>query len=476
MENRLVTLDRLILKPGDLEMSLPIALTAVIVVLYSVIGSLYAINTPLWQAPDEPAHYAYVRQVAEGGCCPLMQPSDWDADALSAAVSAGFPAGTDLNAISYQDHQPPLYYLVASLPYLATGGNPIAIRFLSVAFGAGTVIGVFLIGFRLFPRRPMIGVAAAIFVAFLPQHLAIMGSINNDSLAGIILVMVITVTLYYVGNPIHDSSEFGPNAPLHISHRPHALALGALVGVAYLTKLTIYGPATLAVAAAILWRWRGEGHDGRWLAQQIAWAAGVALLIGGLWWGRNLVVYGGLDLLAQGAHRAAVIGQPLTADLIGQVGLLGYLGQAITTTFNSFFGQFGWMAVPLPRREYGLILAFLIFCAVGLILGWRNPEREPRQAAQRAGTSILAIVAAISLIGYITYNLTFLQLQGRYLFPLLAPLAVLLAVGLSGWAGFVQRRLPKLGKWVAWLPVILLSWWPLYALWALYRHLIPNLS
>ncbi|MDI6834774.1 MAG: MarR family winged helix-turn-helix transcriptional regulator, partial [Rhizobiaceae bacterium] len=32
--------------------------------VYLALASLYAIRTPAWQAPDEPAHYNYIRQIA----------------------------------------------------------------------------------------------------------------------------------------------------------------------------------------------------------------------------------------------------------------------------------------------------------------------------------------------------------------------------------------------------------------------------
>jgi len=41
--------------------------TGLILLAYLTIGTLYAVNIPAWQAPDEPAHYNYVRALAETG-------------------------------------------------------------------------------------------------------------------------------------------------------------------------------------------------------------------------------------------------------------------------------------------------------------------------------------------------------------------------------------------------------------------------
>ena len=40
-----------------------IPLFIIILVVYLIAGGLYAFLTPAWQAPDEPAHYNYVRHL-----------------------------------------------------------------------------------------------------------------------------------------------------------------------------------------------------------------------------------------------------------------------------------------------------------------------------------------------------------------------------------------------------------------------------
>ena len=71
----------------------------------------------MWQAPDEPAHYNYVRALAEGGGFPVMEPGDYDQTYLSRLTSEGFPPALPVDAVEYEDHQPPLYYLLATPVY-----------------------------------------------------------------------------------------------------------------------------------------------------------------------------------------------------------------------------------------------------------------------------------------------------------------------------------------------------------------------
>src|SRR4051812_3142399 len=115
---------------------LPIAL---IVLIYLVIGTLYAVKTPAWQVPDEPAHYNYVRQLATTGELPVIRPGDWDNDYLNKIKDQKFSAaalGDRLSSIQYEDHQPPLYYVLEAPVYSATQGNLSAMRLLSVLLGA----------------------------------------------------------------------------------------------------------------------------------------------------------------------------------------------------------------------------------------------------------------------------------------------------------------------------------------------------
>ena len=81
---------------------------AVILVVYLVVGSLYAAGTPIWQAPDEPAHYNYIRSLAEGEGLPVMESGDYDQAYLSRLTSEAFPPELSVLPLEYEDHQPPL--------------------------------------------------------------------------------------------------------------------------------------------------------------------------------------------------------------------------------------------------------------------------------------------------------------------------------------------------------------------------------
>ena len=162
------------------------ALLGIILLLYLIVGTLFATQTPAWQAPDEPAHYNYIAQVASEGCCPVIEPGDWNQSYLSELTSERFHPSllADLDTIQYEDHQPPLYYLLASIIWKLTNGGLIALRLFGVLLGTIVVYSAYEIGKTILPERPGVALGAAVFVAFLPQHMAMLASVKQRCTGG----------------------------------------------------------------------------------------------------------------------------------------------------------------------------------------------------------------------------------------------------------------------------------------------------
>ncbi len=175
-------------------------LLLLILLAYLAIGGLYALLTPDWQSPDEPAHYNYVAQVAADGCCPVIQPGDWNLGYLNQLTSARFAPQvlSGLSSVQYEDHQPPLYYVLASVIHRLTGGSLTALRLFSVLIGLGVVLCVYGVGRTLLPERPQVTLGAAALVAFIPQHLHILASVNNDGMAELVVGLALLLCVLYV--------------------------------------------------------------------------------------------------------------------------------------------------------------------------------------------------------------------------------------------------------------------------------------
>ncbi len=424
----------------------------VILAAYLVVGALFALYTPDWQAPDEPAHYNYVAQVAAGDGFPMIEPGDWQQAYQEALKAARFAPELldELGSIEYEDHQPPLYYLLASVVYRLTAGSLQALRLLGVVIGAGVVLCAYAIGKLLYPQRAAVGLGAAAFVAFLPQHVAMLAAVNNDSLSELLIGLTLLVTLLYLF----------AYPPLTSQYRGEVL-LGVLLGLIFITKSTGYLMAGVVVLALLL-RWRRSGQPAGALIRVVVVALLPALILGGLWWARNIAVYGFPDFLGLRAHDVVVADQLRTADYIASIGFNAYLSSAVQTTFNSFWGQFGWMALPLPEWMYMGFAGLLVVALSGLLLRRFLPlspsPTESEVKHRRDAWLCIGLLLLLALLAYVYYNTEFVQFQGRYLFPALIPLGLLVALGLDAWPRWLLPRV-ALAQWA--VPALLLLLAPL---------------
>ena len=436
-------------------------LLGLILVFYLALAYGYATHTPAWQVPDEPAHYNYIRQIVETGDLPVIEKGDWDSVYLDELKSSGFdPTATqNIDRVQYEDHQPPLYYLVQSVVYRLSNGDLETIRIFSAVLGAGVIICAWAILRRLFPNHEWIGLSAAAFIAFIPQRLAIMGGVSNDSLAETLAALVLLMVTIYL---IPKSSDKKPSIQI-------ALSMGLLVGLAFLTKTTVYYVAPVA-GLAVLCRWWHEKWPTKTALSQLLAFGLPALVLGGIWWVHGIQTYGGTDILGLQRHDEVVVGQPRTEAYIENE--LGgsqqqYWENLTETTYHSFWGQIGWMALPMPNRIYqGIGLMSLgVMAGIGLY-GWRSAWFKNK----RVILGLFALGTTLVFAQFLIYNRTFVQFQGRYLYPALIPLAIGTAVAFYGWAELAAR----FTKW-AWLPrlAFMLPLSQLVLAWYVLKQIVP---
>jgi 4-amino-4-deoxy-L-arabinose transferase-like glycosyltransferase len=432
-----------------------------ILVAYTTIGVLYAVLTPTWQVPDEPAHYNYVRALAEGRGLPVIETGDYDQAYLGRLTSGRFPPELSIAPLEYEDHQPPLYYLVATPIYLLFGGAVLPLRLLSVLLGAGLLVVAFGTVWTVFPTRPELALMAAAFIAFIPQHVAMTAGVNNDALAELIVGGTLWALMVYVGA--------GYSRPWPI---------GLLLAVGLLTKTTAYVAGGVAVLAVMI-RWRQERRTWRWAAGQLAWMLVPALLASAPWFIRNGLTYGWHDPLGLARHNEAVEGQVRTSEYLALHGWAAYWERAWRFTFQSFWGQFGWMGVVLPARIYQAMALFSALLVAGFI-AWLIQQRRPSQSTNlpiyqptdlpTPKLLLLALSTLLTFLSFVWHNLTFVQHQGRYLFPALIPLGTAAALGLST----VARVLPQRIR--AWVIGALFAGLAALDVYCLFKFIIPFLA
>ena len=396
-----------------------------IAIAYFALSIAYSLATPLNEGPDEIWHYLYVRHIAEGKGLPIQD-----------------PRGYGVMMSQHEASQAPLYYLVSGLltswipttdpvsafvenPQAAIGDaskpdnknrfvhpasedylfadNPLAqrvARLVSAMFGSLTVWFTGLIALKLRPRNLAFASLAAGLVAFNPQFIFTGATVSNDSsvaFAGSLLLFCI-VGLW--------------NDP---TSRRWTLALGASVGVAFLTKFSTSAAIPLVglVLVAIAWRRR----DWRLFLTHSAIIALAVLAISGWWWIRSLILYG--DLAPSGLFKLMESDQTATvAEIIADLeGLL-----------FSYWGVFGWFNLKAPDYVHLLFNSYMILAVLGFAV------TIVRRRMRRPAGPWLAIAgwSGLFLAGLIPYRVSYMVFQGRYLFGAICSNSLLLAAGLYG--------------------------------------------
>lgn len=437
-----------------------------IILIYLVTASAYALKTPKWNNPDEPAHFNYVRHIATTGTLPVLEAGDWDQGYLEQLKPLQFPDSMPIDGITYESHQPPLYYLLAAPVYRLLDGRQVdtivlALRGLSIVFGAALVAISFALVRNSLPRFPVLALGTAAIVATVPMHVGMNAAVNNDTLAELVLSLALVLMVRGVRR------GFSTNL---------AVALGLVLGLALLTKLMAYIALPLAAVALAIRAWlerantqrptlgvgaRVTGSEGStasviprqrdaFVAQAVkVYAPAVAV---SLWWFvRNMMVYGVNDPFGLVRHDAVVVGQPRTS----------FTWEAaqhfVGTTFQSFWGQFGWMGIVLDRRIYVAAGLFTVTALVGFIAFlWRTKRGQlALDGAERSALVLLGLCIAFVAGALVFYNLTFVQAQGRYLFPAIAPIGLILAAGV---AGLLPRSLAAFGLAVTYLGLLAMNY------------------
>jgi hypothetical protein len=221
---------------------------------------------------------------------------------------------------------------------------------------------------------------------------------------------------------------------------------------------------------AVIARWRRAGRRWQWAAVQLVWMLVPALLLSAPWFVRNGLTYGWLDPTGQARHDLVVEGQMRPLEYVAREGWGSYWERAYTFTFQSFWGQFGWMGVVLPAYIYRGLVLFSILLFAGFLWWLFDRRRPPMTPHQRLSLILLLASGILTGLMFAWYNTKFLQHQGRYLFPALIPIGTAAALGLNQLAG----HLPK--KTRAWALGGLFAGMALFAMICLFKYIVPFLS
>ncbi|HEY3331155.1 MAG TPA: phospholipid carrier-dependent glycosyltransferase [Capsulimonadaceae bacterium] len=390
-------------------------------VLFVVLALLYNFLTPFVSPsillsrdggmtnPDEHEHFRYVQTVAETHKLPTFGESG-----------------------NTEGHQPPLYYLIASIVYPAGATVEDAghrVRLVSTIFGVGLLWVMFLALRELWPDKPASAALTASIGALIPMNVALCSAVNNDSLTNLVFATTL-LQLARISRRVHLHNE-GPN-----TWRRELLLLATLLGGGVYIKMSA---VMLFGVVGFYWlaTWRLGMLPLSIALRSLLVSAGLGLLIAMPWLAHNIVVSG--DVLGTGAFVNVLQQHNFTPQqMIAQFGQQWYIKAMGWWTFESYWGTFDSMQLRLPNEIYLLLIALAVVALIGLPRWWsRNVS----------GTASNAVaIAALALIGldvaaFGQYNIHFFQAQGRYFLPSLLPLTTGFVGGFQAWAPQRYRRM-----------------------------------
>jgi 4-amino-4-deoxy-L-arabinose transferase-like glycosyltransferase len=400
----------------------------VIILVYLALAVGYSLANPLYESTDELRHVRYVRHIATYGNLPVQRSGVPRAQshhpplyyALGALISCWVPVELD---VYYQPPENPFWayrywevgndnknqYVHSADERFPFRGITLAIylvRWMTVLIGAGVVWLTYRIGREAFRDQPALALGGAALVAFNPQFLYLSGAVNNDVPAALWGAAVLLVCIQIL--------EESPKVRTHVT-------LGVFIGLALLTKIHL---VVLLVPIELAYGWRvWRERDWRGLLRVNLIILGVAALISGWWFGRNQVLYG--DPLGVSAHGALWNSRSPSQGWWAIQRELPYL-------WSSLWGRFGYGQVAMPQVVYQGLLVLSLFAAAAFLF----PRRRAFSPATWAvlGTTVLAFVAWVL---YYT-SVQPAGARGRFVFPALPAIAVLM---IGGPSGLFPRRL-----------------------------------
>ncbi|MEM7335141.1 MAG: phospholipid carrier-dependent glycosyltransferase, partial [Chloroflexota bacterium] len=456
-----------------------------ILVAYLILGTVYALNTPVFEASDELWHYPMIRHLADGNPLPVQvfDPAlagPWKQEAsqpplyyyLGAALTFWVDA-SDMEAVRWENphvdngvitadgninlivHDPALNPWQGALLAVRI------VRLFSVLLGAVTVYFTYKIAQLTWPEREDVVLGATAVLAFTPMFLFISGAVNNDNLIIPLAAIVLYLLIWLIKRPTREQklwrwqfdSEFKFLAVFSI-------LVGIIIGAASLTKLSGIGLLPLVFGTFVIYEWQKSDRRwsflalGRWVIRALGFfliVVAMALAIAGWWYIRNVQLYDDwrgwtafIAVLGQRAHPASL--RQLWAERWGFM--------------LSYWGLFGGVNVPMNLWIYHLLNGVVVTAVLGfpvavyrLLSGEKREERrERREEVVTVLSSIndflalifstverhFGLVIALLWSGAVVYGIVdwatiTWSSQGRLVFSALPSLNILMMIGLVGW-------------------------------------------
>jgi hypothetical protein len=391
--------------------------------LYFLLAIGYSLLMPIWEAPDEGAHYHLAWYLHYRNIYAPPQ-KNYEASQPRAFYYLG---SWILEGIDKINPELTAYYFPKEYKYNIrvrerrfdwNDGNyrfllgVYALRWLNILFG-GLALWLNWKTFKLIvPEKGTLRLAALSLAALTPQYLHIMSSVNNDTIGTLAGTLLFYLVIRFLKEP------------------SNVLGLLLVILAFFLplsTKLTVL-PVSVAVLLILAWNWFSGLSQKRWL----------------FYTGFLILVFAGIFylLFPEIAKFAVSEVRWRLFSLHKNAWTAKYMKDISSQILWTFWGKVGWLAVGLPAWVIYVLTTFGLIGMALQIGGWIKSRLHNPQFSLWMATWLVAVftILAVSRNG-----LTTPATQGRLLFPAMGALSLLMV---AGWheilPGRAQRYLPTL--------------------------------
>jgi len=299
---------------------------------------------------------------------------------------------SDAHDAMWGEYYPPLNHMVAMVG-MTVFGRSRAIATLSL----GSLAVLLLIAVAVIAHRVRGSPTAALAVLLVASYPAVFGNMRRYEPNIVLAALVALAVALLVAGPSLRSLR-------------GAVLFGLVAGLGLLSDRVVFAIYLLPPLLALLWQCRSDGEQRRALLRGIALAVGVALLVSGYYYGKFLV--GHID--------------EILTQISGEVDATG-----LETARYSPLSLRGILYYPLSWIDCQMGPVLAVWTALGLaVYSWKGRQKLEPEARSVLEAWLLGGLLILTVVG---------KKQPFYSIPILAPAAILAAVGWSCLRGRALR-------------------------------------
>jgi hypothetical protein len=378
------------------------------VFIFSSLAWIFAL--PFNQAPDERAHFRFNAQfMVEQRRLPVS--GEDDLEQYTNCRKNGF--GVVPCRYSYVVH-PPLQYvgqaIGSKLFSELFGFQPyIGARLVNMLYGSMSIICIYA-SVYLVTRRRYIATLLAGIIATIPQIVFVSSYVNQDAfpLFAAAFAAFAIVRAYF-----------------ELNTRNIAI-VGVAAGFLLVSKYNFFILGPYAAVASLFVYARHGAHKNRKILKDVFWLSLPAMIIALPWYLRNILLY--KDILGQNfVLQTMAKYHPLGIEQEWSIETMGFLlkNRFFHNVFGSFFSYLGYFNLRFEPWVYGIIFAICVVSFILLLVFLIIKRDKPMLLGLAVVLSLYVGSLLLTMHNTLAYDY---QPQGRYLFPVITPTVLFLAV------------------------------------------------